>query len=42
MLAARVIREAGTDPAARLDRAFRLALARPAAARRGRGPHARS
>ncbi len=29
VLAARVIREAGTDPSARLDRAFRLALARP-------------
>ncbi len=28
VLAARVIREAGTDPMARLDRAFRLALAR--------------
>jgi hypothetical protein len=28
VLAARVIREAGTDPSARLDRAFRLALAR--------------
>jgi hypothetical protein len=29
VLAARMIREAGTDPAARLDRVFRLALARP-------------
>ena len=29
VLAARLIREAGTDPAARLDRAFRLAVARP-------------
>ncbi len=29
VLAARLIREAGTDPSARLDRAFRLALARP-------------
>jgi mono/diheme cytochrome c family protein len=29
VLAARVIREAGTDPSTRLDRAFRLALARP-------------
>ena len=38
VLAARVIGEAGADPSARLDRAFRLALARPPAARRGRGP----
>ena len=29
MLATRLIREAGTNPSARLDRAFRLALARP-------------
>ncbi len=29
VLAARLIAEAGTDPTARLDRAFRLALARP-------------
>ncbi len=29
VLAARVIREAGSDPSARLDRAFRLAMARP-------------
>ncbi|MGP0066086.1 MAG: PSD1 and planctomycete cytochrome C domain-containing protein [Isosphaeraceae bacterium] len=29
VLAARVIREAGTNPSARLDRAFRLALTRP-------------
>ncbi len=29
VLAARLIAEVGTDPSARLDRAFRLALARP-------------
>ncbi len=32
VLAARLIAEAGTDPASRLDRAFRLALSRPPAA----------
>ena len=38
-LAARLIREAGTDPSARLDRAFRLVLSRPPRPEEAADPH---